>query len=128
MILLSLIPFLTLLFPLPIFLLSLEFMKFRSYRLKSSMPGPDVFVCVLSGERRQKGKCLKVFLTAFPVAIVDIKILVMYMNGFLHAVLGLPTSASRRKPFLLGENSGLKEPTGRQEMPLWPGRRAGEKP
>lgn len=55
---------------------------------------------------------------AFFVAIVDIKILVMCMNGFLHAVLELPTSASERKIAPLGENSHLKEPTGRQRFPF----------
>lgn len=70
---------------------------------------------------------MKIFLMAFFVAIVDIKILVMCINGFLHAVLELPTSASERKAAPLGENSCLKEPTGRPEIPLWPGRRDGEK-
>lgn len=51
----------------------------------------------------------------------------MCMNGFVHAVLELPTSASERKAAPLGENSGLKEPTGRHEIPTWPGRKDGEK-
>lgn len=124
MILLSSIPFLTPLFPLSILLLSLEFMKFRSYRLKSSALGPDVFQCVLSGERGQRERCLRVFSMAF---FVDIKVLVMCMTGFLHAVLELPAPASERKSAPLGENSSLKEPAGRHEIPLWPGGREGEK-
>lgn len=107
MILLSLIPFLTPLFPVFILLLSLEFMKFRSYQLKSSVVGPDIFQCVLSGKRGQRGRCLRVFKMVFLVVIVDIEILVMCMTGYLHAILELATPASERKAAPLGGNSSL---------------------
>lgn len=45
------------------------------------------------------------------------------MTGFLHAVLELPVPTPERKASVLplGENSGLKEPAGRHEIPHWPG-------
>lgn len=60
---------------------------------------------------------------AFFVAVVDIRILVMYMTGFLHAVLELPAAASERRASVLplGENSGLKEPADRNGIPHWLG-------
>lgn len=70
---------------------------------------------------------MKVFLTSFLVAIVDIKTLVLCINGFLRDVLELLTSASERKASPLEKNSCPKEAAGRHEIPLSPGRRDGER-
>jgi len=63
------------------------------------------------------------FLVAFFVVVVDIRILVVCMTGFLHTILELPAAASERRASVLalGENSGLKEPASRTEILYWPG-------